>query len=252
MAWSGDHRAFIVEEFIRNGGSPVACYLLAWWYRVVAAFARFAPLRFFSLGLPQSKGLRTTSPNFGSSEGGDTTGSCCHYNWNDSQGHGQLPREATSVYQYSRPPLEWCFCSKHVDVKRYSVYFPELKKTFAVSSLVSNLLASQIGEFFMPYPVYSGWSCRGSRFLKFWQVTARVRTSCPRNIRTLYWIPNPNIHNNYLVGNNCVLYHEICKDLEHNFSLNMEADGASQTLVTLRQTTILHIPHDRNLHRTPT
>ena len=24
MAWSGKHRAFIVEEFIRNGGSPVA------------------------------------------------------------------------------------------------------------------------------------------------------------------------------------------------------------------------------------
>jgi len=28
------------------------------------------------------------------------------------------------------------------------------KKTFAVSSLVSNLLASQIGEFFLPHPVY--------------------------------------------------------------------------------------------------
>ena len=37
------------------------------------------PCDFFSLGLPQSKSLRTTSPNFGSSEGGDTTGSCCHY-----------------------------------------------------------------------------------------------------------------------------------------------------------------------------
>ena len=24
MAWSGEHRSFIVEEFIRNGGSPVA------------------------------------------------------------------------------------------------------------------------------------------------------------------------------------------------------------------------------------
>jgi len=65
------------------------------------------PPAIFSLGLNQSKGLRTTSPNFGSSEGGDTTGSCCIYTWNDSQGHGQLPREATSVYQYSRPPLEW-------------------------------------------------------------------------------------------------------------------------------------------------
>jgi len=24
MAWSGEHQAFIVEDFIRNGGSPVA------------------------------------------------------------------------------------------------------------------------------------------------------------------------------------------------------------------------------------
>ena len=66
------------------------------------------PPTIFSLGLPQSKGLRK-SPNFGSSEESDTTGSCCHYTWNDSQGHGQLARGATSVYQYSRLPLEWCF-----------------------------------------------------------------------------------------------------------------------------------------------
>ena len=24
MAWSGEHRAFVVEEFIANGGSPIA------------------------------------------------------------------------------------------------------------------------------------------------------------------------------------------------------------------------------------
>ena len=47
------------------------------------------------------------------------------------------------------------FCSKHVDVKRHSVYFPEIKKTFAVSSLVLNLLASQTGDFFLPHPVYA-------------------------------------------------------------------------------------------------
>jgi len=51
------------------------------------------------------------------------------------------------------------FCSKQVDVKRHSVYFPEIKKkkTFAVSSLVLNLLASQIGEFFLPHPIYGDW-----------------------------------------------------------------------------------------------
>jgi len=44
-------------------------------------------------------------------------------------------------------------CSKHVDVKRHSMCFPEIEKTFAVSSLVLNLFASQIGEFFLPHPV---------------------------------------------------------------------------------------------------
>ena len=42
------------------------------------------------------------------------------------------------------------FCSKHVDVKRHSVFFPEIEK-----HLVLNLFASQIGEFFLPHPVVS-------------------------------------------------------------------------------------------------
>ena len=46
------------------------------------------------------------------------------------------------------------FCSKHVDVKWNSVYFPEIKKTFAVFSLVLNLLTSELGDFFLPNPVY--------------------------------------------------------------------------------------------------
>ena len=45
------------------------------------------------------------------------------------------------------------FCSKHVDVKRHSVCFPEIEKTFAVSSLVLNLFSSQVGEFFLPHIV---------------------------------------------------------------------------------------------------
>ena len=66
------------------------------------------PAIFFS-GATSKQRFTSKSPNFGSSEGGVMTGSCCHYTWNDSQVHGQLPREATSVYQYSRPPLEWYF-----------------------------------------------------------------------------------------------------------------------------------------------
>jgi len=45
------------------------------------------------------------------------------------------------------------FCSKHVDVKWHSVCFPEIEKNISVSSLVLNLFASQIGEFFLPHPV---------------------------------------------------------------------------------------------------
>jgi len=37
MAWSGEHRAFVVEEFIKNGGSPVVTQLA---FRI-----RFAPGR---------------------------------------------------------------------------------------------------------------------------------------------------------------------------------------------------------------
>ena len=43
---------------------------------------------------------------------------------------------------------------KHIDVKRHSVCFPEIEKTFAVSSLVLNLFASQIGEFFLPHSLF--------------------------------------------------------------------------------------------------
>jgi len=31
MTWSGEHRAFIVEEFIKNGGSPCISHPLRAW-----------------------------------------------------------------------------------------------------------------------------------------------------------------------------------------------------------------------------
>ena len=65
-------------------------------------------------------------------------------------------------------------CSKHVDVKRHSVYFPEIKKKIAVSSLVSNLLASQIVEFFLLYPV------QDARLVFLWNV---IQISRPMSLR---------------------------------------------------------------------
>ena len=129
---SGVRAVFSVHHGVVGRTSSLYCWGIYKKWRVAgsntvaAAFARFDPLRFFSLGLPQSKGLRTrtTSPKFGSSEGGDTTGSCCHYTWNDSQGHGYI---SVSIFKAATWVM---FCSKHVDVKRHFVYFPEIKKHF--------------------------------------------------------------------------------------------------------------------------
>ena len=72
MAWLGEHRAFIVEEFIKNGRSPVATQRA---FRIRFALGRRE-------AVPDKKtiyGCVSNRTNFGSSEGGDTTGSCCHY-----------------------------------------------------------------------------------------------------------------------------------------------------------------------------
>ena len=79
MAWSGEHRDFIVEEYIRIGGSTAATQRA---FRGENGWPQRSPDLtpcVFSSWATLNKGLRTTSPNFGSSEGGDTTGSCCHY-----------------------------------------------------------------------------------------------------------------------------------------------------------------------------
>jgi len=71
MAWLGEHRAFIVE-FIKNGGSPVATQRA---FRIRFALGRRE-------AVPDTKTFYrwvSNRTNFGSSEGGDTTGSCSHY-----------------------------------------------------------------------------------------------------------------------------------------------------------------------------
>ena len=54
MAWLGD-RAFIVEEFIRNGGSPVATQLAFRIRFLLGRWETVDPLRFFSLGYLKAK-----------------------------------------------------------------------------------------------------------------------------------------------------------------------------------------------------
>jgi hypothetical protein len=107
--------------------------------------------------------------NFGSSEGCDTTGSCCHYTWNDTQGHGQLPREATSVYHIQGRHLIDVLFKTRLCKTAFCCWFKtefgvlsRNKKHFAVSSLVFNLLASQIQDLFLPHPVLPTVDCRHS------------------------------------------------------------------------------------------
>ena len=72
MAWLGEHQAFIVEEFIKNGGLPVATQRA---FRIPFALGQRE-------AVPDKKAIYrwiSNRTNFGSSEGGDTLGSCCHY-----------------------------------------------------------------------------------------------------------------------------------------------------------------------------
>jgi len=76
MVWLGEHRAFIVEEFIKNGGSPVATQRAFGIRFALGRREDFPDKKTIYLWVSNFRQNRT---NFGSSEGGDTTGSCCHY-----------------------------------------------------------------------------------------------------------------------------------------------------------------------------
>ena len=142
MASSGEHRPFIVEEFIKNGGSPRS--------------PDFTPSDFFSLGLPQSKGLRTASPNWRRRY--DRKLLPLHLKW-FSRSRTATERGYISVSIFKA--ATWVmFCSKHVDVKRHSVCFPEIKKIFIF-----------FGFEFISFPnrgFLSAAPCRLFRFLTFY------------------------------------------------------------------------------------
>jgi len=100
--WFGEHRAFIVEEFIKNGGSPVATqrafcirFALGRWeavpdkkmiYRWVSKFRQTGQtLKALKEAIRQEVAAFTPEMILKVMA---------------------IYREATSVYQYSRPPLE--------------------------------------------------------------------------------------------------------------------------------------------------
>jgi uncharacterized protein with NRDE domain len=51
MGWSGEHRGFVVETFLKNNESE----LLAWWHRLARPVTWFDPVWFFLWGYPKAK-----------------------------------------------------------------------------------------------------------------------------------------------------------------------------------------------------
>jgi len=102
MAWLGEHRAFIGEEFIKNGGSPVATQRV---FRIRFALGRRE-------AVPDKKTIYRWASNF--RQTGQTLEALKEA---IRQEVAVITpemvlkvmdnyREATLTYQYSRPPLE--------------------------------------------------------------------------------------------------------------------------------------------------
>jgi len=102
MVWLEEHRAFIVEEFIKNGGSPVATQLA---FRVRFALGRRE-------AVPDKKTIYRWVSNF--RQTGQTLEALKDAIRQEVAAITPEMvlkvmdnyREATSVYRYSRPPLE--------------------------------------------------------------------------------------------------------------------------------------------------
>ena len=145
MAWLEEHRAFIVEDFIKNGGSPVATQ-------------RAFRIR-FALGLreavPDKKTIYRWVSNFRQTEqtlealkeairqevAAITPEMILKFMDNTERGNISV-----SIFKAATWDI---FCSKHIDVKRHSVFFPGIEKHLPYLLW----FASQIGEFFLPHPV---------------------------------------------------------------------------------------------------
>jgi len=151
-AWLGEHRAFIVEEFIKNGGFPghfislrgdigwpppspdlTACDFFLWGYLKAKVYEqRPVTLEALKEAIRQEVAAIT-------------------------------PEMILKVMDNYRERLHQCINiqGRHlsdvlIKIRCCKTAFCVLsrnRKTFAISSLVLNLFGSQIGEFFLPHPV---------------------------------------------------------------------------------------------------
>ena len=147
MAWSGEHRAFIVEEFIKNGGlrgdirwppcSPdlTPCDFFLWGYLKAKVYEQ-RPQTLEALKEAIRQEVAAITPEM-------ILKFMDNYRERLHQCINIQGRHLSDVLFKTR----WC--------KTAFCVLSRNKKTFAVSSLVLNLLASQIRDFFLPHPVYA-------------------------------------------------------------------------------------------------
>ena len=148
MAWLGEHGAFIVEEFIKNGGSPVATQRA---FRIRFALGRRE-------ALPDKKTIYRWLSNF--RQTGQTLEALKEAIRQEVA--AITPEMILKFMDNYRERLHQCIniqgrhlrdilFETHCCKTAFCVIFRNRKTTFAVSSLVLNLFASQIGEFFLPH-----------------------------------------------------------------------------------------------------
>ena len=148
MAWLGEHRAFIVDEFIKNGGSPVATQRA---FRIRFALGRRE-------AVPDKKTIYLWVSNF------RQTGQSLEALKEAIRQEvvAITPEMILKVMDNYRERLHQCINIQGRHLSDVSFKTHCRKTAFCVLSrnrknisvLVLNLFASQIGKFFLPHPVF--------------------------------------------------------------------------------------------------
>jgi len=159
MAWLEELRAFIAEEFIKNGGSPVATQRA---FRIRFALGRRE-------AVPDKKTIYRWVSNF--RQIGQTLEALKEAIRQEVA--AITPEIVLKVMDNYREAISFInIQDRHLSdvlfiTHRCKTAFCVLsrnRKMFSVSSLVLNLFASKIGEFLLPHPIattLTGWTVRG-------------------------------------------------------------------------------------------
>jgi len=150
MVWLGEHRAFIVEEFIKNVGSPVATQRA---FRIRFALGRRE-------AVPDKKTIYHWVSNF------RQTGRTLEARKEviRQEVAAITPEMILKVMENYRERLHQFINiqGRYLSDSLFKIHYYKTafcvlsrnRKHISVSSLILNLFASQKGEFFLPHPVF--------------------------------------------------------------------------------------------------